>query len=83
MIEYTLFRKLPFGSQINELEQKGTLLATRNHKDWSITLYSVHDYFVGRWERNGLDIIGTFYKNANAYTILEPYVDSLETPDFN
>lgn len=81
MLEYTLFRKLPFGSQIDELHQNGTLLAQRNHKDWTINLYTVHNYFVEHWERNGLDIIGTFQKTAKAITILEPYLDSWETPD--
>lgn len=82
MLEYTLFRKLPFGSQIDELNQKGTLLAVRNHKDWTITLYMVHNHFVERWAKNGLDIIGTFQKAANSISILEPYIDTWDAPKF-
>ena len=78
MIEYTLFNRLPAGSQLAILAQKGNKLAQRNHKEWVITLYTLHNYFVESWAKSGTEIIGTFQVNADPLEILEPYLDSIE-----
>lgn len=78
MIEYTLFNRLPAGSQIAILAQKGTKVAQRNHKEWTVTLYTLHNYFVESWVKSGTEIIGTFQNSADPLAILEPYLDAIE-----
>ena len=78
MIEYTLFNRLPAGSQLAILAQKGNKLAQRNHKEWVITLYTLHNYFVESWAKSGTEIIGTFQASADPLEILEPYLDFIE-----
>ncbi len=82
MLEYTLFHYLPLRNQVELLTRQGTALAQRNHKGWSITLYELNNYFVERWEKSGLEIIGTFKKSASPLSILEPYIDNMEVQSF-
>ncbi|PSR56762.1 hypothetical protein AHMF7605_26330 [Adhaeribacter arboris] len=82
MLEYTLFQHLPLSNQVELVTRQGTALAQRNHKGWNITLYELNNYFVERWEKSGLEIMGTFKKSASHLAILEPYIDHLEVQPF-
>jgi len=82
MIEYSLFQGLPAWSQTEVLINKGTIVAQRQHQGWSITLYSLHNFFVERWVKNTIDITGTFHQSANILEILEPYLDNIQIQDF-
>ena len=79
MFEYSMFNRLPVESQVDVLTKKGTAVAQRQHKQYTITLYSLDNYFVELWEKEGIEIIGTFHKTVNALTILEPYLDQMDT----
>jgi hypothetical protein len=78
MLEHAMFDRLPVGSQIDVLAQKGTVLAQRQHKEWSITLFSMHNYFVELWAKQELEIVGSFHKTANPMEILEPYMEGID-----
>ena len=78
MIEHSLFHQLPLRNQVELLARQGTAVAHRNYKGWSITLYAINNYFVERWEKSGLEIVGTFKNSASPLAILEPYLDNLE-----
>jgi hypothetical protein len=77
-----MFNRLPAGSQVEVLAKKGTVLAQREHKEWTITLFSLNNYFVELWEKKGLELIGTFHKTVQPLAILEPYMDDIEIQDF-
>ena len=76
-----MFNRLPTWSQVEVLAKQGTIVAQRQHKDWTITLFSLNDYFVEVWANQHLEIIGSFQKTAKPLDILEPYIDYLEVPD--
>jgi len=76
-----MFNRLPTWSQVEVLAKQGTIVAQRQHKDWTITLFSLNDYFVEVWANQHLEIIGSFQKKAKPLDILEPYIDYLEVPD--
>lgn len=78
MLAYHLFERLPSWSQIDVLHKSGTLLARRNHLDWTITLYSFQHQFVEVWCRNGLELVTSFQAQVNSVAILEPYTEGLE-----
>jgi hypothetical protein len=82
MLEYSLFRRLPHWSQVEELNRNGVLLAHRYLPDWKVSLYSFDNYFVEVWSGKGVKIPATFRKTANAVAILEPYLDNLEVKNF-
>lgn len=82
MIEYSLFRKLPTWSQAEVLAKRGTLLAERQHEEWSVLLYSFENYFVELWEKDYLKITTSFRKSASALDIVEPYMDGINVEDF-
>ncbi len=82
MFEHSLFHQLPVRNQVALLARQGTALAHRNHKDWRITLYAINNYFVECWEKDGLEIVGSFKNSANPVAILEPYLDNLEVQPF-
>ncbi len=82
MFEHSLFHQLPIRNQVELLARQGTAIAHRNHKGWSITLYAINNYFVERWEKGGLEIVGTFKDSASPMSILEPYLDNLEVQQF-
>ena len=82
MIEYSMFNRLPTWSQVEVLAKQGTVVAQRHHKNWTITLFSMNEYFVELWANQQLEIIGSFHKTAKSLDILEPYMDYLEVPDF-
>jgi hypothetical protein len=81
MLEYNLFQRLPSWSQIEVLTRTGTLLAQREHRDWTITLYTFQHHFVEVWSRAELEIVTSFQRNVNALAILEPYTEQLEVED--
>ncbi len=80
MFEYKLFNQLPAWSQVDVLNKNGTILAQRHHKDYTITLFHLNNYFVELWQKHGLEIIGTFHESVNPLTILEPYTESIHLP---
>jgi hypothetical protein len=80
MFEYNLFNQLPAWSQINVLNKKGTVVAQRQHKEYTITLYYLNNYFVELWEKQNLEIIGAFHKSVSPLAILEPYTDTIHLP---
>ena len=82
MLEYKLFNRLPSWSQVEVLTKKGTVMARRNHKEWSITLYSLNNYFVELWVKQDLEIVGSFHNSVNPLEILEPYMKDIQLPDF-
>jgi hypothetical protein len=81
MLEYSLFRRLPVWSQVEELNRHGVLLARRELPGWKVALYSFNNYYVEVWSGKGVNIPATFKKTAGAITILEPYLDTLEAED--
>lgn len=81
-LEYNIFNRLPTWSQVETLTKEGTALVQRKHHNWEITLYSLHNYFVELWTKDGLEIIGSFYQAANPMAILEPYTDHIEIQNF-
>lgn len=82
MLEYSMFNRLPAESQVDVLHQKGTVLAQRHHKSYVITLYSLNNYFVELWTKEGIEIIGSFHRSVSSMAILEPYMDTLNIMDF-
>jgi len=78
-----MFNRLPTWSQVEVLAKQGTVVAQRQHNDWTITLYVINDYFVERWVKQQLEIVGSFHQSAKPLDILEPYIDYLEVPDLN
>lgn len=80
MFEYKLFNQLPAWSQVDVLNKNGTILAQRQHKDYTITLFHLNNYFVELWQKHGLEIIGTFHESVNPLAILEPYTESIHLP---
>lgn len=82
MLENSMFNRLPSGSQVDVLVKKGTVVARRHYKDWTITLYFLNNYFVELWVKQDLEIIGTFHKSVNPLAIMEPYTDIIELPAF-
>jgi len=83
MIEYSMFNRLPAGSQVAVLGKEGTVVAKRLHKGYNITLYSINNYFVELWRKENFEIIGSFHRSVSPLTILEPYLDVLEVPDLS
>lgn len=81
MLEYSLFNQLPAWSQVEVLKKKGNAVAQRQYKDWTISLFSLDNYFVELWVKPNLEIIGSFHRSVKPMAILEPYVDYLEIPD--
>lgn len=82
MTEYTLLQGLPAWSQADALAHQGTALAQRTYQDWTITLYAFNNYFVERWLKPELTIMGTFAKTAPSLAILEPYTNAIALQDF-
>ena len=73
-----MFNRLPAGSKVEILATKGIILAKRQHLDYCITLFSLNNYFVELWKKEGMEIIGTFHSTVEAMAILEPYLDTLD-----
>ena len=69
MLEYKLFNRLPSWSQVEVLTKNGTVVARRNYKEWSITLYSLNNYFVELWVKQNLEIVGSFHHSVNTLEI--------------
>ena len=82
MFEYSLFHQLPVWSQLEVLTKKGTLIASRQHKTYTISLYALDNYFVEVWAKGGLRISTSFHENTSPLTILEPYLDNLSVQPF-
>jgi len=78
MLAYHLFERLPSWSQIDMLRKSGTLLARRQHLDWTITLFAFQQQFVEVWHRDGLELVTSFRPQVNTLAILEPYTEHLE-----
>ena len=81
MLEYSLFNQLPAWSQVEVLKTKGNAVAERQYKDWTISLFSLNNYFVELWVKPNLEIIGAFHRSVKPMAILEPYVEYLEIPE--
>jgi len=76
-----MFNRLPTWSQVEVLDKQGAVVAQRQHKDWTITLFSLNEYFVELWANQHLEVIGSFHKTVKPLDILEPYIDYLNIPD--
>ena len=77
MFEYTLFHQLPVWSQVEVLARKGNFLAQRQHKEYTISLYYLDNYFVEVWAKGGLRISTSFKKTTRPVAILEPYLEHI------
>jgi len=83
VIEYSMFNRLPTWSQVEVLVKNGTVIALRQHNDWSITLFSINEYFVELWSNQHLQVVGSFHETAKPLDILEPYLVYMDVPDLN
>lgn len=81
MFEYKLFNQLPTWSQVEVLTKTGTIVAQRNHNGWTITLYSLDNYFVELWIKQDLEVVGSFHRSADPMEILEPYMQHIRLSD--
>ncbi len=75
MLEYAMFERLPAWSQVDTLTKQGTQLAQREHNEWTVSLYSLHNRFVELWAKNGLFVTSTFQPDASPLDIVEPYLE--------
>ncbi|MDX5417686.1 MAG: hypothetical protein LPK09_00615 [Hymenobacteraceae bacterium] len=82
MLEFTMFERLPIRSQAETLAKEGTVIAQRQHKGLTVTLYTLYNGFVELWSGNHVQVYSTFKETAKAGDILEPYLDTLEVADF-
>jgi hypothetical protein len=78
MLEHSMFERLPLRSQAETLAKEGTILAQRQFKSWTVTLYTLNHVFVEVWTGQEAQVISTFRKSANALAVLEPYVEGLD-----
>ena len=78
MLEFSIFQRLPSWSQAEALAKYGTVLAQRQHKEWSVSLYSLNSRFVELWEKDGLRITTSFRADATALAIAEPYLEHID-----
>ncbi|GAA4424915.1 hypothetical protein GCM10023188_05310 [Pontibacter saemangeumensis] len=78
MLEFSMFQRLPSWSQAEVLAKEGTVLAKRQHLEWSVSLYSLNNRFVELWEKEGLQITTSFRKDATALAIVEPYLEYVD-----
>lgn len=78
MLEFSIFQRLPSWSQAEALAKHGTVLAQRQHKEWSVSLYSLNSRFVELWEKDGLRITTSFRADATALAIAEPYLEHID-----
>ena len=78
MFEYSLFHRLPVWSQVEVLSRKGNLISQRQHKNYTISLYHLDQYFVEVWSKGGLRISTSFKETTRAISILEPYLENSE-----
>ena len=76
-----MFNRLPTWSQVEVLVTKGTLVAQRQHNEWSITLFSINEYFVELWTNQHFQVVGSFQKTAKPLDILEPYIVFMDVKD--
>ena len=74
MFEYSMFHQLPVWTQTEVLARKGSFLAKRNHKGYTISLFALDTYFVEVWSRGALKISTSFRPVTRAATIMEPYL---------
>jgi len=81
MFEYTFFHQLPVWTQVEVLARKGNFLASRRHKDYTISLYFLDNYFVEVWAKGGLRISTSFKKTTRPLAILEPYLHQISVQD--
>ncbi|MHA6248373.1 hypothetical protein ACXYMU_10580 [Pontibacter sp. CAU 1760] len=78
MIEFSDFKQLPAWSQIDALQKEGIVLGQREHKAWTVTLYSMQQHFVELWQKEGLHVITSFRHDAATFSVAEPYLDQLD-----
>ena len=78
MLEFSLFQRLPSWSQAEALTKYGTVLAQRQHQEWTVSLYSLNNRFVELWEKGGLHITTSFRADATALAIAEPYLEHID-----
>ncbi|MFC6999927.1 hypothetical protein [Rufibacter roseus] len=78
MLEHALFERLPNWSQVEMLNRNGILLAQRAFNGSTVSLYALNDFFVERWSKNQVEVIGSFYRTANPMQIFEPYLNGVE-----
>jgi hypothetical protein len=77
MFEYSLFHKLPVWTQVEVLAQKGNFIAQRKHKDYTISLYSLDNYFVEVWAKGKLRISTSFRETTKPLIIMDQYLDEI------
>jgi hypothetical protein len=78
MLEYSLFERLSFRDQAEEIARSGNLLARRNYNNWQVTLYEYNNTFVELWQGNNAEVFCTFKNTASKVIIFEPYLSSVE-----
>ena len=54
------------------------LISQRQHKNYTISLYHLDQYFVEVWSKGGLRISTSFKETTRAISILEPYLENSE-----
>lgn len=78
MIEFSDFKQLPEWSQLDALQKEGIALGQREHKAWTVTLYSMQQHFVELWQKEGFYVITSFRQDAATYAVAEPYLDQVD-----
>ncbi|MGV3538421.1 MAG: hypothetical protein ACO1OQ_01335 [Rufibacter sp.] len=80
MFEYNLFKKLPTWIQVEVLQRQGSFLAQRQHKDWTVRLFSLDYSFYEVWQQDGLELVTNFKPSSPPLEILEPYLAAVQVP---
>lgn len=78
MLEHSMFERLPLRNQAEALAQDGTVVAKRTFNQWTVTLYSLNNFFVEVWAGDEAQVISTFKKSAKPVAVLEPYLDDID-----
>ncbi|MDX5436309.1 MAG: hypothetical protein LPK03_03905 [Pontibacter sp.] len=78
MLEHSMFERLPLRNQAEALAQDGTILAQRKFNNWTVTLYTLNNFFVELWAGEEAQVISTFKKSAKSVAVLEPYLDTID-----
>ncbi len=81
-VDYTLalseVDRLPDWRKMEDVHTHGTVLAQRQVNGTSVTLVALGHFFVERWAKNGVEVIGQFYHAAHPMQIFDPYLPGLD-----
>lgn len=83
MLEYSMFERLPFRSQAEVIAKAGTIVASRNYKQWHVTLFELDNRFVELWTGEKVQVFSTFKDSASKIAIFEPYLDAVDVQELD